>query len=338
MPSSFSRTLTPRRQGRSQGDTRPLARRRVAPESRPQSHLRRSRRRQPVRIGAGVQSARCSRSSASATTVVPNPIALSPRVGFSKTLRRVAADLDRRRLRARPTPAHRRRHRRVSGIAGAVAHEPRDLQYRSAERGPDADVRRRRRAGSALGELSRRSVECAEHVRRRHDGIGVRDVAAGRHARRSQLSGVAALERGPQLDRAGCCRIASISRVAGSYALNLDQQGEIDLNFPPTQRFALASEGGRPVYVAVEQHRAGDRLHRVGRRARLARTSRASRSSTRDSAPTPSRSSSASRRRAFNSNFTWNASYTRSWNRRLDSGLQQHRRQSARSPVGRQRS
>src|SRR5262249_30153859 len=37
--------------------------------------------------------------------------------------------------------------------------------------------------------------------------------------------------------------------VAGSYALNLDQQGEIDLNFLPTQRFTLANEGGRPVYV-----------------------------------------------------------------------------------------
>ena len=37
--------------------------------------------------------------------------------------------------------------------------------------------------------------------------------------------------------------------VAGSYALNLDQQGEIDLNFAPIQRFALADEGGRPVYV-----------------------------------------------------------------------------------------
>jgi hypothetical protein len=40
-----------------------------------------------------------------------------------------------------------------------------------------------------------------------------------------------------------------MATVTGSYALNLAQPGEIDLNFDPTVRFALGDEGGRPVYV-----------------------------------------------------------------------------------------
>ena len=34
-----------------------------------------------------------------------------------------------------------------------------------------------------------------------------------------------------------------------TYSLNQNQQSGVDLNFDPTQRFALASEGGRPMYV-----------------------------------------------------------------------------------------
>ena len=34
-----------------------------------------------------------------------------------------------------------------------------------------------------------------------------------------------------------------------TYSRNMNQQGSVDLNFDPVQRFALADEGGRPVYV-----------------------------------------------------------------------------------------
>lgn len=34
-----------------------------------------------------------------------------------------------------------------------------------------------------------------------------------------------------------------------TYSLNLNQPGNVDLNFSPVQRFALASEGNRPIYV-----------------------------------------------------------------------------------------
>ncbi|MBA2686890.1 MAG: carboxypeptidase regulatory-like domain-containing protein [Gemmatimonadaceae bacterium] len=39
------------------------------------------------------------------------------------------------------------------------------------------------------------------------------------------------------------------STIEATYSLNLDQAGNIDLNFNGTPRFALASEAGRPVYV-----------------------------------------------------------------------------------------
>lgn len=37
--------------------------------------------------------------------------------------------------------------------------------------------------------------------------------------------------------------------IEGTYSLNLDQQGSIDLNFSPIPRFLLSDEGGRTVYV-----------------------------------------------------------------------------------------
>jgi Carboxypeptidase regulatory-like domain len=37
--------------------------------------------------------------------------------------------------------------------------------------------------------------------------------------------------------------------VEGTYSLNLNQQGPLDLNFKPQTRFTLADEGGRPVFV-----------------------------------------------------------------------------------------
>src|SRR4029079_2132916 len=37
--------------------------------------------------------------------------------------------------------------------------------------------------------------------------------------------------------------------VDGTYSLNLNQGGFVDLNFDPQQRFALSDEGGRPVFV-----------------------------------------------------------------------------------------
>jgi hypothetical protein len=40
-----------------------------------------------------------------------------------------------------------------------------------------------------------------------------------------------------------------MATVTGNFALNLAQQGEVDLNFDPTVRFTLPEEGDRPVFV-----------------------------------------------------------------------------------------
>jgi hypothetical protein len=40
-----------------------------------------------------------------------------------------------------------------------------------------------------------------------------------------------------------------MANVTGSYALNMEQAGEVDLNFDPVVRFTLAEEGDRPVFV-----------------------------------------------------------------------------------------
>ena len=40
-----------------------------------------------------------------------------------------------------------------------------------------------------------------------------------------------------------------MATIDGTYSLNLNQPGSIDLNFNPVTRFSLDTEGNRPVYV-----------------------------------------------------------------------------------------
>jgi len=40
-----------------------------------------------------------------------------------------------------------------------------------------------------------------------------------------------------------------MATITGTWSLNMNQPGSVDLNFDNTQRFTLAGEGGRPVYV-----------------------------------------------------------------------------------------
>ena len=151
------------------GHARHVARRRLAAEPGSQPHVWRARRRQPLRLGPGVQSARASRCSDFATTACRIPISFSPRIGFSKIVRRGAADRDRRRLHARSAASAS-----PAGSASSRESPAQSLMSRvisntgSAERDAAADVRRRRGADSRTGTVSRRSVERAERVRRRH--------------------------------------------------------------------------------------------------------------------------------------------------------------------------
>ncbi|HEX4932195.1 MAG TPA: hypothetical protein VFV33_03395, partial [Gemmatimonadaceae bacterium] len=94
----------------------------------------------------------------------------------------------------------------------------------------------------------------------------------------------------------------------GTYSLNLNQQGFVDLNFLATQRFSLGDEGGRPVYVlptsidpftgaiAVRDARVSSLFNRVTeQRSDLRSESRQLRASL---SPL-----------AFNSRYGWNVSY-----------------------------
>ena len=139
-------------------------------------------------------------------------------------------------------------HRRVPGIAGAIAHESSDLEHRSAERGAAADVRRRRDADSGLGAVSRRSVERAERVRRRH----------GRECVREPQPGVTLVDPDYQASR----RISADLNWNGwvlRNRFNLQRRRQLCAQPRPAgrdrpqlradARFTLADEGGRPVFV-----------------------------------------------------------------------------------------
>ncbi|GLC25696.1 carboxypeptidase regulatory-like domain-containing protein [Roseisolibacter agri] len=94
----------------------------------------------------------------------------------------------------------------------------------------------------------------------------------------------------------------------GTYSLNLNQPGSVDLNFTPVQRFALADEGGRPVYVqtssifpatgaiASRDARVSQQFARVGELRSDLRSE--SRQLQLRLAPT-----------RFSTKFTWNAAY-----------------------------
>ena len=206
-PSSFSRTLTPRRQGRSQGTLGISLGDAWRPN--PDLNLTYGVRVDASRFGSGPEfnplveqvfglrndrvpnpDRRSARASASQKSFGESPqIAIGD--GFMRGPRqRVAGGIG-----------------DLPGIAGAVAHESSDLQYGSAERDSAADVRGRRDADAGLGTstASMRRVcpsACADGT----SAHGVRQRAARRDARRSRLSGVAPTERGPELERLGAAQ------------------------------------------------------------------------------------------------------------------------------------
>ncbi|HEU4989226.1 MAG TPA: TonB-dependent receptor [Gemmatimonadaceae bacterium] len=93
-----------------------------------------------------------------------------------------------------------------------------------------------------------------------------------------------------------------------TYSRNLDQRGSVDLNFLDTPQFALADEGGRPVYVAPSSivPSTGSIAAGAGRVSsafsRVSETTSDLRSTTRELqfAVSP---------RAFNSAYAWNVTY-----------------------------
>lgn len=93
-----------------------------------------------------------------------------------------------------------------------------------------------------------------------------------------------------------------------TYSLNLNQPGNVDLNFSPTQRFALAGEGNRPVYVQPTSidPRTGLIASRDARVSQLYNRVTESKSDLRSESKQLRASISPL---TFNSAFSWNLSY-----------------------------
>jgi hypothetical protein len=112
-----------------------------------------------------------------------------------------------------------------------------------------------------------------------------------------------------------------MATITGSFALNLEQPGEIDLNFDPTVRFTLPEEGGRPVYVNTTSivPGSGAIASRDARKSPLFNRVTLVNSDLRSTAKQMTINMSPM---SYSSNLSYSASYTISSNARLVQGFQ----------------
>jgi len=317
-PSSFSRTLTPRRQGRSQA-TLGMA---IGDAWRPNADLNLTYgvRLDASRFGSGPErNPTVEQTFGLRNDRVPNPITFSPRVGFSKSFGESPQIAFAEGFQRGP------RQRIAGGIGIFQGNPSQSLMNRViSNTGLPTAVQQLTCVGDA--------VPVPDWDRYRLDPTTVPSACADGTAGTifaSAQPGVtlvspdyrASRRLSADLNWGGwVLRNRFNLNVAGSYALNLDQQGEIDLNFSPVVRFGLADEAGRPVYV--------DPLSIVPATGSIAaRDARVSQNFSRvslinsdlrsDSKQITLRISPVT----FNSRFTWNLAFTESWNRRLVQGF-----------------
>ena len=112
-----------------------------------------------------------------------------------------------------------------------------------------------------------------------------------------------------------------MAAITGSYALNLEQPGEIDLNFDPTVRFTLPGEAGRPVFVNTSSivPTSGAVASRDARKSPLFNRVTLVNSDLRSTAKQLTINLSPMN---YSSNFSYSGSYTISSNSRLVQGFQ----------------
>jgi hypothetical protein len=121
--------------------------------------------------------------------------------------------------------------------------------------------------------------------------------------------------------RGAILRNRFMATITGSLALNLQQQGEVDLNFDPTVRFTLPEEGGRPVFVNTSSivPTSGAVASRDARKSPLFNRVTLVNSNLRATAKQMTINLSPMN---FTSTFSYSASYTVAANRRLVQGFQ----------------
>ena len=317
-PSSFSRTLSPRRQGRSQGTIGVSLGDAWRPN--PDLNLTYGVRVDASRFGSGPDyNPLVEQVFGLRNDRVPNPITFSPRIGFNKSFGEAPQI-------AISDGFTRGPRQRVAGGIGIFQGSPaQSLMNRViSNTGLPSAIQQLTCVGDATPtpDWQKYRVDPSSVPSACADGTGATVFA-------NAQPGVTLVDPGYEASRrlsadlnwnGWVLRNRFNLSVAGSYALNLDQQGEIDLNFAPIQRFTLADEAGRPVFVqptsivpTTGSIASGDaRVSQSFSRVTFINSNLRS-----DSKQIVFRLSPTT----FNSNFTWNASYTRSWNRRLLQGF-----------------
>ncbi len=317
-PSSFSRTLTPRRQGRSQA-TLGVS---LGDAWRPNQDLSLTYgvRADASRFGSGPEfNPAIQEVFGLRNDRVPNPISLSPRIGFSKTFGEAPQIAFSEGFVRGP-------RQRISGGLGVFQGSPAQslVSRLISSTGLPTAIQQLTCVGDA--------APVPDWERYRVDPSSVpgscADGTSGTVFSNAQPS-VTVVDPEYQASRRLSADLNwngwvlqnrfNLS-VAGSYALNLDQQGEIDLNFAAAQQFSLAGEGGRPVFVAPTSIvpttgaiASGDaRVSHRFSRVTFINSDLRSDSKQLTFRLSPSR---------YSSTFSWNASYTRTWNRRLIYGF-----------------
>ncbi|HEY9229245.1 MAG TPA: hypothetical protein VIP11_21515, partial [Gemmatimonadaceae bacterium] len=250
---------------------------------------------------------------------VPNPISLSPRIGFSKTFGEAPQIAFGEGFQRGP-------RQRINGGIGVFQGSPaQSLMSRViSSTGLPSAIQQLTCVGDAapFPDWDRYRIDPSSVPSACADGTGATVFA-------STQPGVTLVDPNYQASRrisadlnwnGWVLRNRFNLNVAGTYSLNLDQQGEIDLNFAPNVRFALADEAGRPIYVeptsivpttgsiASRDARVSQDFSRVTFIHSNLRSD--SKQITMRIQPT-----------TFNSNFTWNLAYTRAWNRRMVQGF-----------------
>jgi len=317
-PSSFTRTLTPRHQGRSQGTLGVSIG--DAWRVTPDFNLTYGLRADGSRFGSGPDyNPLVEQVFGLRNDRVPNPISLSPRIGFNKTFGQAPQITIGDGFVRGP-------RQRVSGGIGVFQGSPsQSLLYRViTNTGLPSAVQQLTCVGDAtpIPQWSQYEANPGSVPSSCADGSGATVFA-------SAQPGVTLVDPHYQASRRYSSDLSWNGwafnnrfnlNISGNYSLNVDQQGEIDLNFLPNRRFALADEANRPVFVeptsivpttgsiAAGDARVSDKFSRVSYIRSNLRS---------DSKTVTVRISPTS----FNSNFTWNAFYTRSWNRRLLQGF-----------------
>jgi hypothetical protein len=318
-PSTFTRTLSPRRQGRTQGTMGfSLG---DAWRVNPDLNLNYGVRVDASRFGSGPEyNPLVEQVFGLRNDRVPNPVTLSPRLGFSKVFGESPQI-------AIGDGFQRGPRQRVSGGIGVFQGSPaQSLMSRViSNTGLPTAIQQLTCVGDAapFPDWDRYRTDPTSVPSQCADGTGATVFA-------NAQPGVTLVDPNYQASRrfsadlnwnGWVLRNRFNLSVAGTYSLNLDQQGEIDLNFAPNVRFNLASEAGRPVFVeptsivpttgsiALSDARVSQSFSRVTFIHSNLRS---------DSKQIVFRIQPTT----FQSNFTWNLSYTRAWNRRMVQGFQ----------------